>query len=122
MVRTENTLLYYGTEIVCGAPAHTVDERLGRCYSLAGFALIVGNAPHDAILVHGTIHGIFDGMERIGHAWLQLVNGDIWEPATCNIFTSTTWTIISRPCVVHQYTRYHAFCMIQSSKHWGPWE
>lgn len=115
-------MLYYGTEFVGDMPAYTFDERLGRCYSLAGYALAIGDVPFGTILVHGTIHGIFPGTTRIGYAWLELVDGTVWEPSSCDIYSNLVWDAIARPRDIRRYTVNEARCVIASCGHWGPWD
>jgi hypothetical protein len=93
------------------------DQRIGRCYELAGR---VAARNFDAVLVHGSIEG--GGKPRIGHAWINLKDGSIWEPATNMIWASDAF---------HRFfnTRVHASYDISTVqhecaryRHWGPWD
>lgn len=112
---------YYGTEIIGNTPAETQAQRLGRCYELTGYALALGKAPHDAILVHGTMHGILAPV-RINHAWLIVNDGDaIWEPAGASFWPSIAWDAIARPEIIKTYSQSELRRMISKLGNWGPW-
>lgn len=110
---------FYGTEEVGGESARTSEERAGRCYSLAGYALAMGTAPDDAILVHGSIEGF--GNPRIGHAWLQIAEDTIWEPMQARLWPMLAWSAIASPVVDEAYTQDEVRRMIEFSGTWGPW-
>lgn len=67
-------------------PSYTFDQRIGRCYELAGHAVLSRSVPEGTMLVHGSWHGPY-ATRRIGHAWLVLPDGNIWEPITMEVFT-----------------------------------
>jgi hypothetical protein len=62
------------------------ESRLGRCYELAG-----SYAPTQpgSTLIHGSIQGF--GYPRIGHAWVQLKDGSVWEPTTDTVYPEKTF-------------------------------
>lgn len=57
-------------------------KRLGRCYELPG--QIVLHNP-DTSLVHGSIQGL--GNPRLAHAWVDLPDDSVWEPATNQVWS-----------------------------------
>lgn len=115
------TIEYYGTQIVGHQKAETVEQRYGRCYELAGYALALGTASRDAILIHGTMHGI-RAPRRIEHAWLLIRDGDaVWEPIRGGIWPSLGWDAIARPQITKIYTQHQLRQMIAKFGNWGPW-
>ena len=61
------------------------EDRLRRCYELAGKGIL--HAPEGSTLVHGTIEGF--GNPRIGHAWVELPDGSVWEPISRVVYPKT---------------------------------
>lgn len=110
---------FYGTEEVAGASRRTEAERAGRCYELAGYALLLGTAPAEAILVHGSIEGF--GQPRIGHAWLQVAEDGIWEPMQGKLWHPLIWAAIAHPVVEVAYTKRELAEMVSETENWGPW-
>jgi hypothetical protein len=111
---TLNNKPFFGTEEVEGDPS-----RKGRCYELSCYALVFGTAPPNSILVHGSIHGPDDDMERIAHAWLELPNGKVWEPYTHSVYVN--WLTFAEPREERRYTRYQAIRMVRQTGTWGAW-
>lgn len=68
-----------GTEDSNGQSARTHEERVSRCFELAGWAIAAGVMSDKARLVHGSIHGPDQDMQRLGHAWIA-VEDLVWEP------------------------------------------
>lgn len=93
----------------------TLKERLGRCYELAG-RFITNNV---GILVHGSIQG-FDN-PRIGHAWVELPDGNIWEPASAKIWPVEIFSAMFNPEVEQRYDEDETRIAMLRSRHWGPW-
>lgn len=103
-------------------PARTFQERLKRCYELAGYALLFGDVPEGTLLVHGTIHGPKEDQQRIGHAWLRLPDGTIWEPITGDIHASwITWRDFANAKVERTYTEGEARRLVLMDGTWGRW-
>lgn len=73
-----------GTENSNEQPAAEFEQRRGRCFELSGWGIVFGGVvpKTKTRLVHGSIQGRGEGMERIGHAWLMLPEHLVWEPAT----------------------------------------
>lgn len=112
---------YFGTKSVGDESALTVDERLRRCFELAGYALTIGDAPSDAILIHGTWQHIVHAERRIAHAWLELPDGQIWEPIQGNIWHRRAWIALLQPQEERRYTRAEARRLVALHHHWGRW-
>lgn len=117
----ETETLFYDTEWIGDEEARTLDQRLGRCYELAAFALALGSAPRDAHLVHGSVHAL-PAPVRIKHAWLELPDGHVWEPARAHVWHGTSWWTYARPVIDVRYTVAEARRRIIDAGHWGPWE
>ena len=112
---------YFGTEEVSDEPARTINERLHRCYELAGYALTLGDAPEDAILVHGTWQHVVFSDKRRGHAWLVLPDDRVWEPIQGKIWNKREWELIVQPVEEVRYTKDEARNVIMFHRHWGRW-
>lgn len=86
-----NTIDHLGTENAGDRVSLTFDQRRGRCYELAGYALAFGTAPYGTLLVHGSWTGPVP-KERIGHAWLILPPDSdhpaprVWEPIRYRVY------------------------------------
>jgi hypothetical protein len=111
---------YLGTDSI-DESALTIDERLTRCYELAAYALTIGTAPDDAILVHGTWQHVVHTDKRIGHAWLELPDGQIWEPIRGVIWYRAAWNMILQPIEERRYTKSEAHNAVMFYRHWGRW-
>lgn len=114
---------YFGTEMLDPAePARDYEERRTRCYELACQALVWGGAPAGSLLIHGSMHGDLPGQVRIGHAWLELPGGAIWEPILGDVFaTWADWQMWSNAISEHTYTLRQAQQMITQHETYGPW-
>lgn len=111
---------FFGTEEVAGRSARTEAERAGRCYELAGYALLLGTAPAEAVLVHGSIEGF--GNPRIGHAWLVLPDmTTVWEPMQGRFWDARVWAAIAHPAVEASFTKLELAERTSETEHWGPW-
>lgn len=64
-------------------------KRVGKCYELAGRALLTWEPLRSSRIVHGTISR--GGTPRIGHAWLEVDSVLIWEPITAMLHHAETW-------------------------------
>lgn len=76
---------YLGTQNANGEPSQGMDQRLRRCYELAAWCVAYGSAPAGSTVVHGSWHGP-GAPQRIGHAWVKLPMGLVWEPIRGNVF------------------------------------
>lgn len=111
---------FFGTEHPSRGPAETQEQRAGRCYELAGHALLLGSAPRDSLLIHGTIEGF--GNPRFGHAWLLLPDfNNIWEPMQAKIWPLIVWRGIANPKVNRTYSYEELQRFALKFEHWGPW-
>ena len=70
---------YFGTENASGEPSVGLEQRIKRCYELAGYAVAMDLMPEGSSVVHGSWHGP-GAPQRIGHAWVKLPQGLVWEP------------------------------------------
>lgn len=93
-------------------------ERLGRCYELAGKYVAFDN--HEATLVHGTIQGA--GNPPLDHAWAELPNGDVWEPTTNTVWPGPAFKAFFHPVPRVRYSAQEVTTTILRTEHWGPWD
>lgn len=101
-------------------PSVTFEQRRRRCYELAAYALVFGSAPADALLVHGSIDGGPGTLGRIGHAWLRLPGGRIWEPINARTY-EPDWTEWSQAEPEVSYSRASARDLVMAIGTYGPW-
>ena len=114
---------WFGTDLMIGEePSTRYDDRKGRCYELAGYAVVFGTAPEGSVLVHGTMHGPYEDNERIGHAWVVLPNGQVWEPTLAEVHASIgAWVGYAAAIAERRYTEREARKMIMRHGTWGCW-
>ena len=94
------------------------EGRLGRCYELSG--RYVAYEEPSATLVHGTIQGM--GHPALGHAWAEMPNGDVWEPATNRLWPGPAFKGMFNPTVSRRYSHDEVMRHILDTEHWGPWD
>lgn len=115
---------YCGTDLVGGEPANVFEDRLTRCNELTNYALLFGSAPDGTRLVHGSIHGRYEGNERIQHSWL-IVRTDmgqlVWEPITHLWYDKEAWYEYARAWEEREYAKRQAEILTAQSGHYGPW-
>lgn len=69
-------------------------------------------------LIHGTV---FSKGKRIGHAWVKLPTGYIWEPQTRTYYSFAGFNDVAAPQEEHRYTKEEAAIMAARTKNFGPW-
>lgn len=92
-----------------------IREVKGTCYEDTWRFLIKEG---EGELIHGTV--LSEG-RRIGHAWVELSTGYIWEPQTGNYFTKEGFQIAADPEEEHRYTIEQAAIMLTRVGKHGPW-
>jgi hypothetical protein len=97
-------------------PGASTQQRLGRCYELAG--RYVSQVP-DTELVHGSIQGI--GKPRIDHAWALTPSG-VYEPASNAIWPGQVFNSVFHPEIHSVYSRPEVFQRTLDTGNWGPWD
>ena len=98
----------------------TFGERNHKCYVLSGYALACGGkVDMYSKMIHGSIHQV--GGERIGHAWLILGDGRIWEPISADIMAGGVFVDEFRPETHRAYSQYDVVEHVREFGHWGPW-
>jgi hypothetical protein len=93
------------------------DDRLGRCYELAGNW--VSSRPN-AVLVHGSIQG--PNMPRIDHAWAITVDGAVYEPVSDRLYSPDEFGDLFDDEEERHYTAQQVWATTLKTGHWGPWE
>ena len=104
-------------------------NRKGKCYLLAGQYVM---DHRDSVLVHGVASFMTVVDMPFDHAWVELVNGKIWEPITRMTMTAKQWESIGRP--VYWAKEYDSWAgqpmkydwdalreRILTEETWGPW-
>lgn len=88
----------------------------GKCYEDAWRFLL---KQEEGELIHGTV--LSEG-RRIGHAWVELPSGYIWEPQTGQYYyTPKAFAIAASPEEESRYTAAQASIMAARTKNLGPW-
>lgn len=112
-----------GTEVANGEPSAIYADRRTRCYELAACAVLppYGLAPKGSRVIHGTIKGPGNHYERIGHAWLELPDGLLWEPISGLIHDRNEWMKWASAWEERTYTRGQVIQLIGRHQHYGRW-
>lgn len=101
----------------------TQNDRLGRCYELAG--RYVSHHP-EAILVHGHIwnpwnrNGTGMGFTDIDHAWVE-ENGRIYDVVMDKWWDKVLWDQLFNAKEFQRYSYEQVLKSMVRNKHWGPW-
>lgn len=111
---------FFGTQQANGEPSAEYEDRRGRCFELATYAVVFGTVPEGSILHHGSWHGP-GAPERIAHAWVELPGGFIWEPITCNVYEKTSFEHWTACWSEVAYTRKAAMQMTNKTGTYGSW-
>lgn len=115
-----NVIDYLGTENANDEPSLLFGQRRGRCYELAGYAIAFGNVPAGTLLVHGSWTGPVP-KERIGHAWLLLPDGLVWEPIRARIYDRDEFYAWTKAWDEATYNQQVARRHLSASGHYGRW-
>ena len=110
----------FGTLDASGDAARTFDERVGRCYELAGYAVVFGDAPEGSRVVHGSWHGP-GAARRIGHAWVHIDSDVVWEPIRMRLYEREAFYEWTRAEIEREYTAEQARLEMLRSGHFGRW-
>lgn len=106
--------------LACGAKLasddETFEDRLGRCYELAG-RMVMNDG---GTLVHGSIQGA--GNPRIGHAWVENDDGTITDPVMGETMPADAYTRFASAIPEHRYSQEEVLLNAGRTQHWGPWE
>ena len=100
------------------------ENRLTRCNELTNYAMNWGDVPEGTRLIHGSIHGRYEGNERIQHSWLivKTSQGDlVWEPITHLWYEKEAWYQYARAWDEREYTAKQVQQLTTLSGHYGPW-
>jgi hypothetical protein len=110
-----------GTERSNGEPSKTFDERIKRCYELAAWAVLVGDAPTGSAVVHGSWHGP-QAEQRIRHAWVVLPGATlIWEPIRALVYEVTDFKGYTRCWDERFYSAATLATFVKTHQNFGPW-
>ncbi len=89
---------------------------LGTCYPDA-WRYVMQHADDNPILVHGMATGL-SGQHQ--HAWVELPDGTIWDPAASAVFTKERYFELVKAVGENRYTVEEAALMLNVGQH-GPW-
>jgi hypothetical protein len=95
-------------------------KREGRCYELA-LRVMLNPEAETWTLVHGSVVSLsYDPPSRIGHAWIELPDGRIYDPASDRYEAAEKWQ--AHAIIDQRYSRVEA-CRIftVTGCHCGPW-
>lgn len=81
--------------------------RWKRCHEIAQRAIF--NAPDGTVLVQGI-------EQYREHSWLELPDGSLWDPVTCESGTLKPQQVMGR------YNRREVACKIIETRHYGWWQ
>jgi len=90
-------------------------ELIGTCYEDAWRFLI---KEEEGELIHGTVESLG---RRIGHAWIELPTGFIWEPESRQFIKKADFQAMAKPQEEHRYTVDEAAIMLARVGKHGPW-
>lgn len=96
--------------------ARTVQERLSRCYELAGRRCFEEPGWE---LVHGSIQGM--GNPRIGHAWCITADGQHWDPIMDSYLPDDEHRAFYNAEVYGRWSQREAMQEAVRTGHYGPW-
>lgn len=98
--------------------AHVMfEDRLGRCYELAG-QYVMSNP--GSVLIHGSIQGY--GNPRIGHAWVIDADGEVFDGTMGTHFEDEMeYEEYANAEGVVSYTHDRMRVEMVRTGHWGPW-
>ena len=92
-----------------------VNNAAGTCYEDAWRFLI---KEEEGELIHGTVESLG---RRIGHAWVELPTGFIWEPETRQFLKKADFEAIAKPQEEARYSVTEAAIMLARVGKHGPW-
>jgi hypothetical protein len=104
----------------------TINDRLGKCYMLAGKACLFGRdsdhgyMPMPSAVIHGSWHGP-TSENRIDHAIVLLDTGQIWEPITASIYDRAKFEEYTQWQRHQIYSVREAQSLMSTTGHYGPW-
>jgi hypothetical protein len=99
---------------------------LGQCYEKAGnyfldHAMHLSRLGPDARLVHGTVQGPLDTHELLGHSWVDLGDGRVFDGALQKFFDKASYYTALDAKDERRYSRVEFLKHIYKQKNWGPW-
>lgn len=103
-------------------------DRLGCCYELAARALWTDNGhvsysvPRPIGLAHGSWKGPETANTAIGHAWVFLEDGNVWEPVTRAVCDRDKFYSYTQARDKYLYDAPQVRRMLMKFQHWGPWQ
>jgi hypothetical protein len=90
-------------------------KRQGRCFELAGIAMMEEPGAEKFTLVHGIIHG------WIAHAWITLPDGRVYDPCAHAYFSASDYAEKYEAVPEVTYTQKEMFEAMSHARYWGAW-
>jgi hypothetical protein len=99
-----------------------IRKRHGRCYELAGLAMLYERGSEEFVLAHGKVN-FADGPDgRMAHAWIILPDGRVYDPVLNKYYASQDEYRLRHGAVVEVSYTHKEFCAAMvKAKHSGPW-
>lgn len=95
-----------------------IRNRMHRCYELALKVMLDEPGAEKFTLVHGRI---FTAGHYIGHAWIDIGGGTIYDTYHDRQFTLGEYAARFRAVAERRYTRIKAARKASETRRWGPW-
>lgn len=98
---------------------------MGRCYELAGdyiFTVLPDPEFAGVHLVHGAIQRRDKRELPNPHAWVDLCNGEIWEPVTDKLYPEPIFAALYNPTEYVRYGRLEAVKTMWRHRNYGAWD
>jgi hypothetical protein len=98
-----------------------IRNRQGRCYELAGLAMLIEEGSEAFTLVHGILDLSFLGLSSAyAHAWIELPDGRVYDPNMHSYMPKAEYYSRYKPRRCQRYTRLE-MAKLAVRHHWGPW-
>jgi hypothetical protein len=72
-------------------------------------------------LIHGRISQINHDDYLIGHAWIELYDGRVYDPVLNKYMPSDEYAKLRRSVIERRYTKSEAMRISAMAGHYGPW-
>jgi hypothetical protein len=98
-----------------------VRRRQGRCLELAWKVIAWESGGKRWFLIHGGIaqHPLSENI--IGHAWIELDDGRVYDPVLDKFMTKDAYMIHRRAVIERCYSLDEALRLVVEARHYGPW-
>jgi len=99
-----------------------IRKRKHRCYELAATVMLFEPGADRFTLVHGRISPVQDRPGwRIGHAWIELNNGCIYDAVEDSYESAERYMARKRAIAEQRYSHLEVINMTNVTRNYGPW-